>query len=59
MDKICHRVIKYLQKKFSPKEIHVDMFNTLGDKNGAPSVGQSLAVEYRMRKDSLEAKLNS
>lgn len=33
------------------------MFKTLGDKAGTSSVGQNLAAEFRMRTDSLKAKL--
>ena len=56
MDKIWHcGIIKYLQKKeLAPKDIHADMFATLGDDFPALSIVKKWATEFKRGRESLE-----
>ena len=56
MDKIWYRgVIRYLQKKgITTKEIHTDMFSTLGDDAPALSTVKKWAAEFKRGRESLE-----
>ena len=49
IDKIWHRgIVKYLQKKgLTPREIHADMVNTLGDDAPGLLTMQKWAAEFK------------
>ena len=55
MDKIWHRgVVRYLQIRIAPKEIHTDLAATLGDDAPALPTVQKWAVEFKIGRESFK-----